>query len=576
MAATTETGTARFPQGEQDLLFRRPVHVVTAHRIEEVQPALERIEQEVAGGCYTAGFLAYEAAPAFDSAFCVHHPGELPLLWFGLYEKPERIERAAGGTGGFRVGQWQALVSEPKYRHAVAHIHERIAAGDTYQVNYTFPLIAAFEGDALAWFQHLCTAQSGGNRAYVDTGRFKVLSVSPELFFSLEQGEVLTRPMKGTRPRGRWPEADRYFAQALRSSEKEQAENVMIVDLLRNDLGRLGTTGSVKVRSLYEVERYETVWQMTSTVSAATQACVPEVFAALFPSGSVTGAPKIEAMKIIRALEPHPRGVYCGTVGWWAPGRRARFNVAIRTVTVDAQRGEARYAAGSGITWDSQAAAEYRECLDKAAVLSFHRPPFALLESLLHTEAGYFLIDRHLDRLAASAAYFGFSADMATIQRTLAEYGRSLSASPAKVRLLLDRNGTVHIEHAAAPSACRVRVGFAVEPVDSRDVFLYHKTTHREVYTQACAARPDCDDVLLWNERGEITESSTANMVIEARDGRYTPPVSSGLLAGTYRAQLLESGQIREAVLTKRDVQAAQAIFLINAVRKWVQVDFAD
>ncbi len=371
--------------------------------------------------------------------------------------------------------------------------------------------------------------------------------------------------MKGTRPRGRWPEEDRRLEDELAASAKDQAENVMIVDLLRNDMGRVSRTGSVRVARLFEVERYETLWQMTSSITSETDRSVPEVMAALFPSGSVTGAPKVRTMEIIRDLELAPRGVYCGTVGWWAPDGHAEFNVAIRTVTVDRETGTARYHVGSGITWGSTADDEYAECRVKAALLTHRRPPFDLLESLLW-DGEYFLLDRHLDRLEASAKYFGFPMDLQEMRAALSTEASAYGEGPVKVRLLVARDGGVHIESGPVMPRTAVRLGFAREPVDADDVFLYHKTTHREVYDEAKASRPDCDDVVLWNGDGEITESTAANVALRIDGVWLTPPVASGLLAGTMRAELLEAGTLRETVLTKDDMVRADQIRLVNSV----------
>jgi len=565
--------SARFVSRTRELRFVEPVETLCARALEEIVPCLRRVEEGVANGLHAAGFIAYEAAPAFDRYLTVHAPGRLPLLWFGLFR--DKVEGDAGdaATAPFTVGPWTPEVNESAYIDAIRRIRELIAAGDTYQVNYTFPMEAAFEGDALSWFRRLVRAQQADYAAFIDAGPFAILSASPELFLRLEGDALETRPMKGTRPRGRWLEEDRRLAQELADSEKDRAENVMIVDLLRNDMGRISKTGSVHVASLFDVERYETVWQMTSTIRSRTTAPLSEILAALFPSGSVTGAPKVRTMQIIHELEPLPRGVYCGAVGWCSPGRRAEFNVAIRTVAIDREAATARYHVGSGITWSSSAEAEYDECLVKAAVLSEDRPEFELLESLLF-EGGYFLLDEHLARLAGSAEYFGFRADVDAVRSALLEEAAGLAEEPSKLRLLVARDGTWRIETAPAAPSTPVRLGLAAEPVDDRDVFLYHKTTHRVVYERARASRPDCDDVLLWNERDEITETSTANVVLELDGQLWTPPVNSGLLAGTMRASLLADATIRETVLAKADVGRAASIRLINSVRRWIDATF--
>ena len=562
-------GGVRFVSRAREVRFIEPVEILCAHALEQVVPCVRRVDAAVADGLHAAGFIAYEAAPAFNPDLTTHAPGPLPLVWFGLFRQRTESGPCCDTAVPFSVGPWTAEVGEADYLDAIRRIREFIAAGDTYQVNYTFPMQAAFEGDALSWFRRLERAQRADYAAFIDAAPFTILSASPELFFRLEGDSLETRPMKGTRPRGRWFEEDRRLAAELAASEKDRAENVMIVDLLRNDMGRISDTGSVHVASLFDVERYETVWQMTSTIRSRTSAPLPEILSALFPSGSVTGAPKVRTMQIIRDLEPAPRGVYCGAVGWYSPGRLAEFNVAIRTVAIDQGAGTARYHVGSGITWGSSAEAEYDECLIKAAVLAEDRPEFDLLESL-RFDGEYLLLDEHLARLAASAEYFGFEVDVEAVRAALLDETAAFKDGPLKVRLLAARDGTHRIEAGPAAPSTPVRLGFAAEPVDDRDVFLYHKTTHRAVYERARASRPDCDDVLLWNARGEITETTTANVVLEI-DGRlWTPPVAAGLLAGTMRASLLANGAIQERVMTKVDVARAGAVRLINSVRQWV------
>jgi para-aminobenzoate synthetase/4-amino-4-deoxychorismate lyase len=346
----------------------------------------------------------------------------------------------------------------------------------------------------------------------------------------------------------------------------------MIVDMMRNDLGRVAQVGSVAVPRLFEVERYPTLLQMTSTVTAQTRASVTEVLASLFPCASVTGAPKVRTMEIIRELEPQPRGVYTGAIGYIGPGRRARFNVAIRTVLVDRERRQATYGVGGGLVWDSDPGDEYEECLIKARVLTARRPPFQLLESLLWEPAsGYFLLEAHLARLADTAVYFNTPLDRAAIEARLRELASTFREA-TRVRLLVKLDGAYAVE--AAPLAREalpqpVRVGLAKAPVDSSTIWLYHKTTRRELYDAARASRPDCDEVILWNERGELTEGSRTNVVLDLGGQWVTPPVTSGLLAGAFRGWLLAAGQIRERVLTPADLRAARRIALINSVRKW-------
>jgi para-aminobenzoate synthetase/4-amino-4-deoxychorismate lyase len=367
---------------------------------------------------------------------------------------------------------------------------------------------------------------------------------------------------------------DRAMAEALRNSSKERAENLMIVDMLRNDLGRVCAVNSIEVPELFSIERYPTVWQMTSTVTGHCEAPVPEIFAALFPCASVTGAPKIETMKIIRELEAGPRGVYCGAIGWWAPERQARFSVAIRTATVNREKGIARYAAGSGVTWDSDMEREYQECEQKTAVLYHTQPPFELLASLRLEPSGYFLLEEHLDRLADSAAYFGYAFAREKAHDALEAYRAQVERFPAKVRLLHDKHGNLKITDEPLPAPIPWKVGLARAPIDSQQPWTHHKTTRRECYDDARATRPDCTDVVLWTRDGQLTESTFANIVLRFGKKRYTPQLAAGLLPGVFRRHLLEAGEIEERILTVDDLGKADEIRLINSVRRWIEVEW--
>jgi para-aminobenzoate synthetase/4-amino-4-deoxychorismate lyase len=568
----TAPGRVRFVNRCDMRSLDAPLRIIAAHRLSDVVPALIEVEREAERGYTAAGFVAYEAAPAFDPALAVHGPGPLPLVWFAVYAGAGRRE-ALPAAPLSQVPAWRSACSPEDYRAAVDRVRTLIAAGDTYQVNFTFPMRAPFVDDPWPLFTSLAAAQPTDFGAYLDTGRFGILSVSPELFFRLEGDAIVCRPMKGTAPRGLWSEDDRARAGALRGSAKERAENVMIVDMVRNDLGRIAEIGSVRVLSLFDTEGHPTVWQMTSTVEARTRATLAEVFRALFPSASVTGAPKIRTMQIIRALEPAPRGVYCGAIGWVGPGRRAEFSVGIRTLTLDRESTEASYHVGSGITWDSAPQAEFEECRLKAAVLTHRRPEFDLLESL-RWENAYWLLDGHLGRLRASAEYFNFSYDEAAIRGALDRVAAELRA-PSKVRLTLSRFGHVEVEATALPEIRPLRVVLSPNAVDSEDVFLYHKTTHRALYDRERALYPQADDVIFWNERHELTESTRANLAVRFGDEWFTPPVSSGLLGGVLRAHLLAERRLRECVLAVDDLDAAAEACLINSVRGWMPIVWA-
>jgi para-aminobenzoate synthetase/4-amino-4-deoxychorismate lyase len=555
--------------------FTRPVEIIQAHTLGEVRPALAEVERAAARGMYAAGFVAYEAAPAFDRALKAGPgvPG-LPLVWFGVFEGASG--QGGGAEGEFRVSEWEPSIGRDAYERSVEAVREAIARGDTYQVNYTLRLRARFEGDDFAFYERLRAAQRTRFGAYVNAGRFRVLSASPELFFRRRGRRVETRPMKGTAPRGRFGEEDERVAAGLAASEKNRAENLMIVDLLRNDLGRVAETGTVRVEELFKVERYPTVFQMTSTVACELRegSTLSDVFAALFPCGSVTGAPKVSTSRIIAALEGVPRGVYCGAVGFVAPGGDAAFNVAIRTVVVDTETGGAVYGVGGGVTWDSTPGGEYEEALDKTKVLTERPADFELLETLRLDAAGYHLLEEHLARLMASAEYFDFPVSVADARAALGRHAEEHAGGARRVRLLVSADGRARVESEPlreTPPAPR-RVACALTPVDSSDRFLFHKTTRRGVYEARRAERPGLFDVLLWNERGELTEFTNGNLVVESGGGRWTPPRESGLLAGTFRAELLRRGEVAERVLTKDDLAGAERVWMVNGVRGWVEV----
>ncbi len=547
-----------------------PVGVLVANRVDEVPALLDEVAVAAQSGLWAAGYAAYEAAPGFDSALTVVSGGDGPVAWFGVFEQRGPAPPLAGLSGAYDLGEWAPSLDAAAYEAGVATVRARIAAGDTYQVNYTMRLTAPFDGDPLALYRDLALAQSAGYGAYLDTGRRVIASASPELFFEWTGRRLVTRPMKGTAPRGRWRAEDEARRAALLASEKDRAENLMIVDLIRNDVGRVAEVGSVRVASLFDAERFDTVWQLTSTVEAETRPDVglADVFGALFPCGSVTGAPKVRTMEIIADLERAPRGVYCGAIGFVEPGGRAAFNVAIRTVVVE--DGVATYGVGGGVTWDSTPAGEHREALLKADVLARAGEPFALLETLRWDPTdGWWWRDEHLARLGASAEYFDIPLDLDAV-------GAALEAAAGgdralRVRLTVDRDGTPAVGTAPAPPIGEP-VALAVDgaAVDRADPFLYHKTTRRAVYDAARARHPDADDVLLVNDRGEVTESTVANVVARVDGEWVTPPVDAGCLPGVHRRVLLDAGEIVERPLPLTDLWAAAEVALVNSVRGWM------
>ncbi|MBD3246962.1 MAG: aminodeoxychorismate synthase, component I [Candidatus Omnitrophica bacterium] len=552
------------------MTFVHPVRTAAAYRVNEVRAVLESAAKWSAGGGYAAGFVGYESAAAFDPALRTRqHSSRIPLVWFGLYKDylPMRGIPDAGGGGG-HFPDWHPLCSANEYAQALCAVKEHIECGLTYQVNYSFRLRARFSGDCWTFFQRLVRAHESTYPVYVSTHDFSVCSASPELFFRLDGQRIFSAPMKGTMSRGLTPEGDVRMRRGLNTA-KHRAENIMIVDMVRNDLGKIARPGSVSVPALFRAERYPTVWQMVSRVQARTRAGIPEIFGALFPAASITGAPKAKTMELIAGLETTPRGVYTGAAGYIGPERTAQFNVAIRTVTVDHLSGTAEYGTGGGIVWDSEREAEYRECLLKAEVLTRDEPSFELFETLLwEPSRGFFLLSAHLRRMRRSARYFGYAYHEKRMMSCLNEYVRHLPRAKHRIKILLNAEGQFSCAGEPFQSVTGPRtVGLAPFSIDRQCRYLYHKTTRRAVYERARAACPGPDDVLLRNPAGEVTESTIANVVVQLKGRRYTPPVECGLLPGTFRRYALDSGMVTEKVIRVEDLFRAEALFLCNSVR---------
>lgn len=555
----------------QPFTFRNPIKIIAANTIEEVQPCFQLIQEAVNDGYYAAGYVSYESAPAFDRAFSVNQNPNMPLLWFGIFSEP--IQESLVGNGSYEHSKWIPNVTRDEYDSAIESIKSSIENGDTYQTNYTIRLNAQFQGDDIAFFNKLKKAQSSNYCAYINTGKFSVLSASPELFFHLKDGQINTRPMKGTIARGKTLAEDEENARWLYESEKNRAENVMIVDLLRNDLSVIAEQGSVQVPKLFDIEHYPTVLQMTSSITAKVKPTITyfDLFKSLFPCGSITGAPKISTMDIISRLETASRDVYCGAIGYITPDQEAIFNVPIRTVIINQETGKATYGVGGGITWDSTASGEYEEVLTKMSLLEQEKPGFELLESILLSNGELYLLEEHLDRLQNSAKYFQFPFNRDEVNTALLNFTKKYPTGNFKIRLLCGDTGQITIEpHPLVENSATKVVQLARQSINRNNLFLYHKTTNREIYTNF--QQPDVFDVLLWNDLGEITEFTNGNVVIEIEGKLFTPAIQCGLLAGTFREKLLREGKIEEKVLRREDLEICSQIWLINSVRKWVEV----
>lgn len=555
----------------QDLQWTRSVYV-----LDEVVPLIEAAEQASKAGSWVAIALSYEAAPAFDRALEVRSSVGFPLAWVGVFSQSLPAEFASAPAFPFHISEWEPQTSRHHYESAIHSIKGYIESGDTYQVNFTFPLHGQVTGDSFSCFRALAESQRAAYSAYLDIGSHRILSLSPELFVERRGDRLITRPMKGTLPRGRWLEEDDRRAGQLMASAKDRAENVMIVDLLRSDLGKVAQIGSVEVPELFAVERLGRVLQMTSTVTAVQRPdlSIVELLRALFPCGSVTGAPKARTMSIIRELEESPRGIYTGTIGLLQPNGDAVFSVPIRTLTVESETGSATFGVGGGVTWESTSDGEYAECCLKASFLTQAWPQFNLLETMALKDGVYVLLDRHLARARSSASYFGFRWNKKRILSALDEIRSAHPSGDWLVRLIVERRGATDIQiRQLDQRRMPVQVKFAASPIDDRDSLVFHKTTARLRYDLELAQSQPCDDVILWNSRGEVTESTIANIVIFS-DGRYwTPPREAGLLAGTLRDELIAKGKIFERTITKDELVAAESFTLINSVRGWMPAD---
>ncbi|BCP53510.1 aminodeoxychorismate synthase, component I [Kaistia sp. 32K] len=563
-------------------LFVDPVEIVRCDRSDDVEAAFERIERGLASGLHAAGFASYELGYVLQERLVPALPEgrSLPLLWFGLFRESVRLapgdldELFGASPPPEPLTAVHPRLDEPAHAAQVGRILDYLRDGDAYQINLTFPVDFRYDGDPLALYAALRSGQPvshGGMIAFEGTS---ILSVSPELFLDVADGVVTTRPMKGTVTRGDNAEADDAAKEELRNDPKQRAENLMIVDLLRNDIGRISEIGSVEVPELFKVETYPTLHTLTSTI---TSKLVPgtslgELMRAVFPCGSITGAPKLRAMEIIRELEAEPRDVYTGSIGVIRPNGDLRFNVAIRTAAVYPD-GSGRYGVGGGIVADSRADSEYAECLLKARVLTDLAEDYGLIETLLWSqETGFARLALHLDRLARSAQALGFTFDRAAAEARLEALVPSLSGDAShRVRLELRRNGALDLvaPRLAAEPDRPVVVAVASLRADAGDPFLRHKTTRRGLYEAAFteATGFGADEAILLNRSGLVTEATRSNVFVE-RDGLLlTPPVRDGLLPGILRQSLIESGAAVEHPLRLEDLRRADRWFVGNSLR---------
>ncbi len=587
-------------EDEKGLIFTNPATIISAHSHDKIKDCFLQIECALSEGFYVAGFVSYEAAAAFEDALPKKDTNDFPLLWFGVYRKPlnfkgsQRFIRRPNYT--YAIKNLKPTKSEKAYLADISKIKHYIRRGDTYQVNYTFKYKFDFKGCPYNMFYELSSRQSVPYAAFISFNNTKILSLSPELFISRKRNLMKMKPMKGTAGRGKGITEDIIMANSLRDSIKDRAENVMIVDMLRNDLSRISKTGTVKTTRLFETQRYQTLYQMTSTIKAKLKNKISwyEIFKSVFPSGSVTGAPKIRTMQIINELEKQPRNVYTGSIGYISPEQKATFNVAIRTVTLNTKANRGELGIGSGITISSDSRAELQECKLKSDFFIGQHTDFQLIETLLWQNGRFFLLNMHLKRLKDSADYFDYKYSRNYILRSLINYVSEFKKHESyKVRLLLNKGGEVKIssstwkrhksEHPRRRKFVKKQAGgafpyvaFSAKKTDSSKIFLYHKTTNRKFYDGEYQKykKKAFIDVIFCNKRGEVTEGAISNIIVKQGRLYYTPPISCGLLNGVYRQYLLNAQilPLKEKILYKKDVITAEKLFICNSVRGLTEV----
>ena len=584
------------PTGGRSVEFSDPVRVVEAHHIGEVLDVVKQAEAAAQGGLWSVGFVAYEAAPAFNTTLPVRTPeqgemlADLPLAWFGLFHDRSDVEPFVGEArvdeSPYTVSPWIPTMDEDRYEENVHRVRRLITSGDLTQINYALRLDAAISGDLREFYRDLVLSQRGGNGAFIDLGRYRVLSASPERFFAIDGSRIGIRPTKGTAPRGRWSTEDEDNAAKLSASKKDRDEHKRIVDRMNEELVGITIPDTIQINTLMGLERLETVWQLASDISAELKPTVGvvDVFHSLFPSAAVTGEPKARAMEAIATFECRTRGVYAGAIGYMAPsdgGRPdANFSVAIRTVTVDAEEGVGEYGVGAGITETSVPAGEYEEAQAKTRVLVQRRPEISLFESIRWEEDhGFWWLDRHLQRIGDSCAYFGFRFDEALAHDALEGIVVGMSGAHA-VRLEVDRLGKVVVDFDADdlpparwwPNPGRDPVTCAIDTtaISSQSIYRFHKTTARRPYNDRSRAYADVEDVLMVNERGEVTEATMYNVAVQCAGTWITPPLASGCLPGVLRQVLIDEGALVEEVVMVEDLDGADGLGLLSSVRGWI------
>jgi para-aminobenzoate synthetase/4-amino-4-deoxychorismate lyase len=573
-------------------IFADPVKIIQTHSLSGISKCLKQIEAETKKGYYLSGFISYEAGYAYSHKLqgLNHDSVKIPLIWMGVFESPLIFDHKSNKFNkkidlknyyfdhSCRIKNLKLNINKDSYMKNVLKIKQLIAQGDTYQVNYTTKYKFTIQGSPLALYKKLRENQAIEYGGLIKTPDFEILSFSPELFFRKNKNLITVKPMKGTAKRGTDIKEDRIKQKQLAADVKNQAENLMIVDLLRNDLGQISKTGTVKVKKLFKVEKYKTLFQMTSEISSIlkTNTGFGQLFSSLFPSGSVTGAPKIRTMQIIRELEPEPRGIYTGSIGFIAPKGNAVFNVAIRTIQI--KNNIAEMGIGSGITFSSDPSSEYDECKLKARFITM--PEFKLIETMRWNKtSGISLLDHHLRRLKKSCMFFGIKFPKQDIIKQLHKLSRGLDKNTDyRIRLILDKDSALSFQSAAIENEdfTYARIILTDKKTEKDNLFLYHKNTNRSVYDHEYRKYKKLGffDVIFKNRQDQITEGAISNIYIKKENKLYTPPIKSGVLPGVFRSYLMDKKNPPiEKTLYLEDLKNADAIYCSNAVRGMVRVE---
>ena len=565
--SSNDTESLFFKDFEEILIFKQETNVETF---------FERIERYRNDGYWICGYFDYSFGQFLDPILkSKDYKEDHVFAWLGVCKMPIVNENNIIATAEHKISELKNNISFKEYDSALSKIKEYLRSGDTYQVNYTFKRKFKFSGDVKSLYCDLKKAQPTDYMAFIDTGKKQILSFSPELFFKVKKDTITVRPMKGTIKRALTTEGDKSNKAKLLASEKDKAENLMIVDLLRNDIGKI--CDKVETKSLFDIEKYKTVYQMTSTVEGKLKDKLSlfDVFKAVYPCGSITGAPKVRTMEIIKGLEQEPRGVYTGAIGYFAPNGDICFNVAIRTIDISNQQGE--IGVGGGIIIDSNSKLEFDEAILKSEFINQQNQDFSLLETMLWTkEEGYVLKEQHIKRLLDSAEYFDYVIDRDEIEKKLGSIVSEFNQDKKyRIRILLNRLRELSIKHVEVENKINSnKIAISDKKVNSNNLFLYHKTTNREFYNKEWqgAKEKGLIDYIFLNQQDELTEGCISNLFIETDGQLYTPPIESGLLPGILRASLIESGKVEEKKLYLDDIKRADCIFMGNSVKGLVNV----